>query len=45
MTKNKFAVALGKLGKGKKKTGLSDKERARRSKLAIANLSKINKKR
>jgi uncharacterized protein YnzC (UPF0291/DUF896 family) len=42
MNKNPYAVALGKLGKGKKKTGLTDAERARRSALAKANLEKIH---
>jgi hypothetical protein len=44
MSKNKFAVALGKLAKGKPKTGLTNSERKRRSELAIANLKKIHSK-
>lgn len=40
--KNPAAVALGKLGKGKPKTGLTRAERKRRSELARANLKKIH---
>jgi hypothetical protein len=42
MDKNPYAVALGKMGRGKPKTGLTDAERARRSALAKANLEKIH---
>lgn len=42
MMKNEFAVALGKLGKGHKKTNLTRKERLRRSELAKRNIAKIN---
>lgn len=45
MSKNPYAIALGKMGKGKPKTGLTDAERARRSALAKANLEKINARR
>ena len=45
MNKNPCAVALGKLGRGKKKTGLTDAERLRRSNLAKANLEKIHARR
>ena len=45
MNKNPYAVALGKMGKGRPKTGLTDAERARRSALAKANLVKIHARR
>jgi hypothetical protein len=45
MIKNPYAVAIGKMGKGKPKTGLTDAERLRRSNLAKANLEKINARR
>lgn len=45
MDKNPYAVALGKMGKGKPKTGLTDAERARRLALAKANLEKIHARR
>ena len=44
MSKNPYAVALGKLARGHKKTGLSKSERDRRSELAKKNLKKINSK-
>ena len=40
--KNPMAVALGKLGKGKIKTGLTAQERQRRRNLALRNLKKIH---
>ena len=45
MNKNPYAVALGKMGRGKPKTGLSPAERLRRSNLAKANLEKIHARR
>jgi uncharacterized protein YnzC (UPF0291/DUF896 family) len=42
--KNPLAVALGKLAKGVKKTGLTRAEIKRRSNLAKANLKKIHAK-
>jgi hypothetical protein len=43
--KNKFAVALGKMAKGKPKTGLSASEIERRRNLALANSAKMRLKR
>ena len=43
--KNQNAVMLGRMAKGKPKTGLTDAERLRRSNLAKANLQKIHQKR
>jgi len=42
--KNPAAVALGMLGRNVKKTGLTRKERKRRSELAKKNLKKIHAK-
>jgi hypothetical protein len=41
-TISNMASRLGKLAKGKPKTGLSRAERKRRSELAKANLARIN---
>jgi hypothetical protein len=38
-----MAVALGKLGRGKRKTGLTTEEHERRRNLALRNLKKIHR--